>query len=244
MHCGRRVCAAVLLAAAMMGSQSRGEGREDWQDWQAAAGGKMAFEVASVKADSGPFRPPNFPLDNGNAFAPGGRFSADFGVVAYVQFAYKVRISRQQLDAMTARGHLPKWIENDRFAIEAKAAGSASKDQMRLMMQSLLAERFHLAVHYETQETAVMALRMVKAGKMGPNLRPHSEDPPCEATADATAQGARGTRSGALSGPVLGAANDHAGRTILGGVAEYHDGPVGGGSTGDGAGASGSAGGG
>lgn len=32
------------------------------QDWEKAAGGKKAFDVASVKLDSGPFRPSNFPL--------------------------------------------------------------------------------------------------------------------------------------------------------------------------------------
>ena len=48
-------------------------------EWQIAAGGKMAFEVASIKADPGEFRPPNFPLDPGDAYRPvGGRFSADF----------------------------------------------------------------------------------------------------------------------------------------------------------------------
>src|SRR3954451_9403648 len=44
--------------------------------WQAAAGDKRAFEVASVKLDTGPFRPPNFPLDPGDPYRPvGGRFS-------------------------------------------------------------------------------------------------------------------------------------------------------------------------
>ncbi|HEX4228152.1 MAG TPA: TIGR03435 family protein [Bryobacteraceae bacterium] len=124
-------------------------------DWQAAAGGKMAFEVASVKLDKGPFRSPNFPLDNGNAFTPGDRFSADFPLLTYVQFAYKVRLSPQQRESMLA--HLPKWLNSDRFAIEAKAAGPATKDQMRLMMQSLLADRFGLEVHFETRETAVLA---------------------------------------------------------------------------------------
>ena len=48
-------------------------------DWQMATGGKHGFEVASVKLDPGPFRPPNFPLDPGDAYRPvGGRFSADF----------------------------------------------------------------------------------------------------------------------------------------------------------------------
>jgi hypothetical protein len=47
-------------------------------DWRTKAGGKMSFEVASVKLDTGPFRPPNFALDPGDAYSTtGGRFSAD-----------------------------------------------------------------------------------------------------------------------------------------------------------------------
>jgi uncharacterized protein (TIGR03435 family) len=147
-------------------------------DWQTAAGGKKSFDAASVKLDTGEFHPPSFPLDNGNAFKPGGHFSADFGVITYVQFAYKIHFTQQQMRAMQAS--LPKWIFSDRYAIEAKADGLPTKDQIRLMMQSLLAERFQLAIHFETQETPVFALTLVKPGKPGPKLRPHSEGPPCE----------------------------------------------------------------
>jgi uncharacterized protein (TIGR03435 family) len=156
----------------------------------------MAFEIASVKPDNGPFRPPNFPLDNGNSFTPGARFSADFPLLTYIQFAYKVRFSEQQRESMLAHARLPKWIESDRYAIEAKAAGPATKDQMRLMMQTLLADRFHLEVHFEIQDTAVMALTLVKPGKIGPKLRPHSEGPPCEDLPAAAAHGRGGDGSG------------------------------------------------
>ncbi|HUB32185.1 MAG TPA: hypothetical protein VMA31_04115, partial [Bryobacteraceae bacterium] len=66
-----------LVAAATVHAQT---------DWQTPAGGRKEFEVASVKLDTGDFRPPSFPLDNGNAFKPGAQFSADFGVMTYVQF--------------------------------------------------------------------------------------------------------------------------------------------------------------
>ena len=76
--------------------------------------------------------------------------------------------------------HLPKWVDTDFFEIEAKAAGNPTKDQMRLMMQSLLAERFHLAVHYETQEMPVYALTPIKPGTWGPKLIRHADGPPCD----------------------------------------------------------------
>jgi len=46
-------------------------------------------------------------------------------------------------------------------------------------MQSLLAERFKLRVHFETREVPVLALVLVKPGKLGPKLIPHSEGPRC-----------------------------------------------------------------
>ena len=52
---------------------------------------------------------------------------------------------------------------------------------MRLMMQSLLADRFLLSVHFETQTVPALALLLVKPGKLGPQLRPHSEGPACPA---------------------------------------------------------------
>jgi uncharacterized protein (TIGR03435 family) len=168
----------LLLAAAWVTVTALAVQSSNESGWQTAAGGKKSFDAASVKLDTGEFRPPSFPLDNGNAFNPGGHFSADFGVIAYVQFAYKIRFTQQQMGAMQAS--LPKWVFSDRYAIEAKADGLPTKDQMRLMMQSLLAERFQLAVHFETQQTAVFALTLVKPGKPGLKLRPHSEGPPCE----------------------------------------------------------------
>lgn len=145
----------------------------DVPDWQAAAGGKMAFEVASVKPTKKPRFPPTiFPLDIGNAKTAGGRFSAGFPLVGYVAFAYKLmpaEISTQ----------LPKSFPMDPFDIEARAEGNPTKDQMRLMMQSLLADRFKLRVHFETREGPVFALTLVRPGHTGPKLRPHADGPAC-----------------------------------------------------------------
>jgi uncharacterized protein (TIGR03435 family) len=146
--------------------------------WQIAAGGKMVFEVASVKLSKAPPRPPLFPLDNGDAYLPGGRFSANFELWSYISFAYKLPQNQEQTRAALAK--FPKGLGIlDSFEIEARASSSTTKDQMRLMMQSLLADRFKLAVHFETREVPVLALTLVKPGKTGPQLHPHSEGPPC-----------------------------------------------------------------
>ena len=49
------------------------------------------------------------------------------------------------------------------------------------VMQALLTEHFKLAVHFETKESAVLALVLIKPGTLGPKLVPHAEGPPCDA---------------------------------------------------------------
>jgi uncharacterized protein (TIGR03435 family) len=147
-------------------------------DWQTAAGGKMAFEVATVKR--GEFVPPSFPIDGSQAFtSTGGRFIANFPLVNFIMFAYKFYPAPDVRDAMVA--HLPSWVSDNsyRFTIEGKAGASTTKDQFRLMMQSLLAERFHVAVHFENQQGPLLALTLVKPGRLGPKLLPHALGQPC-----------------------------------------------------------------
>lgn len=145
-------------------------------DWQARAGGKMAFDVASVKvAEPGTFVTPTILPDNGDAKPPGGHFRANFILAYYIGFAYKLEVD--QLLAMYSQ--LPKWTTNQLYLIDAKVDGNPTKDQMRLMIQSLLADRFKLRVHFETREGPVWALTPLEPGKLGPKLIPHSEGPPC-----------------------------------------------------------------
>lgn len=51
----------------------------------------------------------------------------------------------------------PGWLDSDRFDIEAKAAGSPPQEQVRLMLQSLLADRFKLALHREIRSFQCMS---------------------------------------------------------------------------------------
>jgi bla regulator protein blaR1 len=144
-------------------------------DWQKVAGGQMAFEVASVKPTT-EFKLSNVPLGPGDAKPPGGRFSAGMSLPFYINFAYKLDSNPEQDRVVT---HLPDSLSQGLYEIEARAEGNPTKDQMRLMMQSLLADRFKLKVHYETREAPVFDLTLVKPGTTGPKLRPHSEGPPC-----------------------------------------------------------------
>lgn len=150
-------------------------------EWQTAAGRKMTFDVASVRPsrDDAPFKQ-NVALDALDAFPPtGGLFTANSQLSSYIIFAYKIT-DTSQYQSLT--GQLPKWAQTDRFDVEARAEGNPTKDQMRLMMQSLLADRFKLALHIETRQLPVYALVLNKAGKLGPQLKPHPDDVSCPAT--------------------------------------------------------------
>lgn len=141
---------------------------------QTAPGTRLEFEVASVKQNNSdlPKRPySNFSMGPDDIYSSnGGLFIArNWPFVYYLQFAYK--ITAGQYLALTRR--LPDWTKIDRFDIEARAEGDPTKDQMRLMVQSLLAERFKLAIHHEAQQVPVFALVLAKQGKTGPKLLPH-----------------------------------------------------------------------
>jgi uncharacterized protein (TIGR03435 family) len=61
----------------------------------------------------------------------------------------------------------PDWISNDRYDILATAAAPVSEDQIRTMLQSLLAERFKLTVHRQQKDVSGYALAM---GKKTPKI--------------------------------------------------------------------------
>jgi uncharacterized protein (TIGR03435 family) len=58
----------------------------------------------------------------------------------------------------------PDWINSDRFDIEARVDHAASIDDLHVMFQNLLADRFNLKFHKETQEGPVYALTVDKSG--------------------------------------------------------------------------------
>ena len=68
----------------------------------------------------------------------------------------------------------PDWLANQHFDIIAKLPAGSSKDDIPLMLQSLLEERFKLTAHKETKENSVLALVVSKGG---PKLQESAEKP-------------------------------------------------------------------
>ena len=95
---------------------------------------------------------------------PGGRLTGtNVPAAALIRFAYNLP------DFQISGG--PGWLASDRFDVEAKAEGDPPIDQKRLMLRTLLAERFKLTVHTETRELPIYALVMARSdGRPGPSF--------------------------------------------------------------------------
>jgi len=58
----------------------------------------------------------------------------------------------------------PGWLDSDMFDLEAKAETPTDENGLRLMLQTLLSQRFKLVAHHETREVPVYALTIGKNG--------------------------------------------------------------------------------
>jgi uncharacterized protein (TIGR03435 family) len=142
---------------------------------------RLEFDVASIRPNKSGAPPySNFSISSGTMYGPTqGIFSStNRPLVDYIVFAYKMTDSQRQ-DLML---QLPAWAVSDGFDILAKSENhDPTKDQMRLMMQSLLADRFKLTVHTESRRVSVFALVLAKPGSVGSQLKPHPTEAPCSA---------------------------------------------------------------
>jgi uncharacterized protein (TIGR03435 family) len=164
----------------------------------------LVFDVASVRP-SKPASPQhtNVPLDSGNVYgsispddarsAAGGYFIATHqSLWRYISFAYKLSGTQElslrfNVFSGAPKSGAPFWVTGsfdappEYFDISARAPGDTSIDQMRLMMQALLADRFHLVTHYVSADAPVFALVLAKPGVTGPNLQRHPTSDACAA---------------------------------------------------------------
>jgi uncharacterized protein (TIGR03435 family) len=108
-----------------------------------------SFDAISVKLSDG--ADPRGALQ----FQPGGRLVAiNIPLRPLFSLAYNLALSQGRGAIIGA----PSWFESERYNIEAKANGDPPREQMILMLQSLLADRFKLTVHHETRQLPVYAL--------------------------------------------------------------------------------------
>jgi len=142
-----RFVVMVGLFAPVLGAQSK------------PAEGNLAFDVVSVK-----------PNKTGASRASiggvgGGRWTmVNVSVAGLILNAYPGR-TNELLGA-------PGWVTSERFDIDARATFEPTRDQERLMLRALLADRFSFTGHMETPERPIYNMVVARAdGRLGPQLR-------------------------------------------------------------------------
>ena len=164
------VLAVPLLAGGLTESRQRAqtEGiQAPTKQTPTAAGAPPTFDTISVKRSSGA------DALGGLQFQPGGRLvAANIPLRPLVSLAYNLALSLGRGVIIGA----PDWFESERYNIEAKAEGNPPREQMQLMLQSLLAQRFKLVVHHETRQAPMYVLVLSKAGRTGPQLTVHDAE--------------------------------------------------------------------
>jgi uncharacterized protein (TIGR03435 family) len=79
----------------------------------------------------------------------------------------------------------PDWIQTERYSnmysVVAKIPPNTTEREFHLMLQNLLAERFHLTLHHETREFQVYSLLVAEGG---PKMKPSSPDADAKAGQD------------------------------------------------------------
>ena len=131
---------------------------------------RAEFEVASVKKSATP-EPGQF---NMGVHIDGAMVNCTYlSLKSYISMAYEVPDTR-------ISG--PDWLDSEKFDIVAKLP-TGGRDQLRAMIQSLLADRFKLVLHKDSKEFPVYALVV---GKNGLKLK---ESPPDAETDAAPGRG-------------------------------------------------------
>jgi uncharacterized protein (TIGR03435 family) len=141
---GAAILAFGLLIAPSVGGQQPAE--------------RLEFEVASIKENREPG------AGGILRFVPSGAVTAQhFRARSIVEAAYSLK-SHELLGT-------PDWASTTYYDINAKPAGTATREQQLAMLRSLLADRFNFAGHRETRTFDGYALQRVRTDGLGPNLR-------------------------------------------------------------------------
>ncbi len=119
-----------------------------------------AFDIVSVKPVQ---HIVGLDYNNRLTYSPNALTARNITLKRLVAEAYRLQLSQ-------VSG--PSWIDQNEYDIDARTAGAATREQMVLMLRSLLAERFKLKQHSELREMRVYDLIV---GKSGVKIHPIDE---------------------------------------------------------------------
>jgi uncharacterized protein (TIGR03435 family) len=128
-----------------------------------------SFAVATIRPSSDEVK---FEHDGSTDFSPTTLRMHDVLINTCIKFAYGVQDS--QISG-------PGLLRSERYDITAKSDAPASEDQMKLMLRSLLADRFKLTFHRERREMRALVLTVASSGSKlkpaaAPDARPFREN--------------------------------------------------------------------
>ena len=157
-----------------------------------AAEAKLEFEVASIKPSALPGRGA---IRVGQRGGPGG---GDPGRVIYAFSTIRDLMADAYGVKQNQISGGPNWLDSERFDIVAKVPAGTAKEQVKVMLQNLLAERFKLKLHRETKEMPMYALVV---GAKGAKLKDSTVTDTPPASGSQPKEGGRGEDGAQAPGP-------------------------------------------
>jgi uncharacterized protein (TIGR03435 family) len=141
---------------------------------------RLTFAAASVRLSQPGSRPgPIRALPGGDGYS-----AQDASVKLIISLMYKIPMRQIMGD--------PHWLAADGYDIEARADHAHTLDELHLMFQNLLADRFQLKFHKEIKQGPVYMLTVDASGsKMKVNQTPERFDYPIAGDKDGVAVGTR-----------------------------------------------------
>jgi uncharacterized protein (TIGR03435 family) len=133
---------------------------------EAPAEERPVFEVATVKPAA-----PDAPAATRNRIMPTSPNRLNIPSMTLTALIYAAYGEGGLNTSMRVTGG-PDWINKMAFAVEGLASGPATARQMRLMLQSLLEERFALKIRSETDSADILTLVVDRSdGTLGPKVK-------------------------------------------------------------------------
>jgi uncharacterized protein (TIGR03435 family) len=130
-------------------------------DGETATDGRPSFEAATIKV-AAPDAVPNQVIPSGP-----GRLRIPSMTLSWL--IYEAYAPGRGTSARVSGG--PAWVDQERWEVQGVAAGTPTVDELRLMLQTLLEERFALKIRRETPTIDVLALVPDRSdGTLGPNV--------------------------------------------------------------------------
>lgn len=148
------------------------------------------FDVVSIRPTQ------RLMIGGPSPYLPGGNFNDPGALLLFlIVMAYDIPQERQLVG-------LPEWTQRSSYSIQAKAAAdfpalppAENEAQIKLMLRSMLEDRFKLRFHIETREENVLTMRLDRGG-----LKVKEVAAPVPSEQPGNTSAAMGDRGGGISG--------------------------------------------